>query len=90
MCRGNGNHALAKVVHNEVDQTLHWMISLHPYEDVSLGQLPRLRTLPAIMLASAHTQHHANGDHHINIQLKANTVSPNRAPCGSPPPTTAS
>jgi hypothetical protein len=29
-----------------------------------------------IMLASAHTQHHANGGHHINMQLKANTVSP--------------
>jgi hypothetical protein len=41
MCHGIGNHTLAKVVLNEVDQTLHWMISLHPYEDISSGQLPR-------------------------------------------------
>jgi hypothetical protein len=70
MCHGNGNHALAEVVHNEVDQTLHWMISLHLYEDVSLGQLPRVRTLQTIALAPAHTQHCANGGCHINIQLK--------------------
>ena len=39
MCHGNGNHTLAKVVHNEVDQTLHRMISLHPYEDSLFGAI---------------------------------------------------
>jgi hypothetical protein len=43
------------------------MISLHPYEDVFLlGQLLNIKTLPTIMLAPAHMQHHANGGHHTS------------------------
>jgi hypothetical protein len=32
--------ALVEVLHNEVDQTMHWMISLHTYKDVFLGNCP--------------------------------------------------
>jgi hypothetical protein len=66
MCHGNRNHALAKVVHNDIDQTSYWMISLHPYENISLGQLPRVRT----MLAPAYMQHCANVGSYINIKLR--------------------
>jgi len=43
MCHGDGNHALAEVVHSEVDQASHQDVAHHILlENVFSGQTPRV------------------------------------------------